>query len=621
MKNILSIIFSVVVLGSFGQLKTTEQTVDSKINEVTVFLQGAQISRTSNVKLKSGYNRIKLTGLSPFINGNSIQIKGNEDFVIVSVNSEVDYLNGLDANPETENLINIIKGKVYEQNQLKTKRRVFNAEKSMILKNKSVKSETDGLDVTMLIDMGTMYHDRLSDINVNLLELNDQINTKEEEISKLKKELLHSRSKNLKSSGIVEIVVKANQSKSTKLELNYVVRNAGWYPIYDVRSEELNGPLNLAYKAKVYQKTGNNWDNVKLTLSTSNPNKSSNPPNVAPFRLYFDTYQKRKSKDYAEKQQYKLYNWRAEVDPGALAQKELILQDSITIYDNLKSDDTEENFNYEELDVLNSSIEQRFDFNGNGIVNERDLDKKIDRNQLVLVQSIARNKKKMLNLSSRNGSTATVALRQNANMTESTVNAKFEIKTLYSIPSDAEQYSVEIQEFNTSAHYEHYSAPRSLQESYLVAKVADWDKFNLLPGKVNVYFQGTYIGQSFIDANATTDSLELSLGRDLGVIVERNIVKELSKKGTFGSSKKVAKAYSIKVKNTKSKTVEIEIVDQIPVSNKKEIEISLLNKDDAVYDDVTGKLTWKVKIKPGETIELNYNYEVKYPKDRVIYNL
>jgi len=206
-------------------------------------------------------------------------------------------------------------------------------------------------------------------------------------------------------------------------------------------------------------------------------------------------------------------------------------------------------------------------------------------------------------------------------MTESTVNAQFEIKTPYSIPSDAEQYSVEIQEFNTSAHYEHYSAPRSIQESYLVAKVADWDKFNLLPGKVNVYFQGTYIGQSFIDANATTDSLELSLGSDIGVIVERNIVKELSKKGTFGSSKKVAKAYSIKVKNTKSKTVEIEIVDQIPVSNKKEVEINLLNKNDAIYDDVTGKLTWKVKIKPGETIELNYNYEVKYPKDRVIYNL
>jgi hypothetical protein len=75
------------------------------------------------------------------------------------------------------------------------------------------------------------------------------------------------------------------------------------------------------------------------------------------------------------------------------------------------------------------------------------------------------------------------------------------------------------------------------------------------------------------------------------------------------------------VRNTKAITLDFEIEDQIPVTNDPNIKITLLSKDGAMYNELTGKLTWKINVKSKDVKKLVFSYEVRYPKDKYVVGL
>ncbi|HRJ36820.1 MAG TPA: DUF4139 domain-containing protein, partial [Flavobacteriales bacterium] len=151
--------------------------------------------------------------------------------------------------------------------------------------------------------------------------------------------------------------------------------------------------------------------------------------------------------------------------------------------------------------------------------------------------------------------------------------------------------------------------------------ITGWNEYSLLPANSNIYFRGTFIGKSYLQTNTTKDTLELSLGADDGVIVQRKNVSEMQSKSATGNTKKKQEDFEITIRNTKSIAIEIEIEDQIPLSVQKEITVDVLEISGAEYNKENGKLIWKLSVPPGETKKLKLSYVVKYPKNYVIGNL
>lgn len=208
-----------------------------------------------------------------------------------------------------------------------------------------------------------------------------------------------------------------------------------------------------------------------------------------------------------------------------------------------------------------------------------------------------------------------------AGVVEKLMVTEFTIPIKYDIPSDNQQYEVEMRKFNLPSNYRHVTVPKLLEQSFLTADVTSWESFNMLPGEAMIYFQGSYVGQSFIDPVITTDTLQLSLGRDPGVVVKREAVKEVCKTTTFGGKKKSIRGFRTTVMNTRSVPVTVLIEDQVPLSSDSDIEVTVDGVDGANYDEETGKITWEVVIQPGASVEKTLKYSVRYPRKKPIANL
>lgn len=215
------------------------------------------------------------------------------------------------------------------------------------------------------------------------------------------------------------------------------------------------------------------------------------------------------------------------------------------------------------------------------------------------------------------GQVAGVAISQNENM----LNASFDIEIPYDIASNSKPHSVTLKEFSQPANFKYYSVPKVDGDAFLMAEITNYDKLNLLPGEANIIFENSYVGKSFINPNATTDTLNLSMGRDKKITIKREKVAEQTGTKLIGSSKKQTFTYEIRLRNGKKEAVDLLLKDQYPVSTDKDMEIELLNSGGAAVNKETGVLTWKLNLKAGATETIRISYSVKYPKDRNILNL
>ncbi len=198
---------------------------------------------------------------------------------------------------------------------------------------------------------------------------------------------------------------------------------------------------------------------------------------------------------------------------------------------------------------------------------------------------------------------------------EQATTVEYAIATPFNVPSDGLPHTIAVQEHNLNASYQHYATPKLEKDAFLYARTTLWEDLNLLSGEANVFFEGTYVGKSFLDLGTPKDTLEISLGRDKGVVVERVKRKTVNDKALLGSSRTATVAWDITVRNTKSTAVQLELRDQYPLSPQSEIEVKLTQDGGAVVDKDKGLLTWKMELAPKESRKLGFTYTVKYPKD------
>lgn len=548
MKILLTTLFALTLFTiSFSQV--AEKEVKSEVKSATVYLANAQVTRLATASLENGVNEIILTDLSQYINPNSIQIKlDNPNVVILGVSHRQNYLSKGEANPRLVSIQDSIDDIQFKIMIRQTHKRVYTEEKDLLLKNKSIGGQQNGVDIDNLMDMADFYRERLQDLETKLLDIEITTKKLQKEEYKLRQQLTELNNNAYKYTGEIIVKISSKGKQSSKLYATYMVNQAGWVPRYDIRSNDLNKPAEFAYKADVYQNTGVDWKNIDITLSTGNPNIDHTQPSLSPWYLsYYNTYKQKAKRNVSA-----AYDGAGAPAPPSVAYNETAKMEELEEYD-------------------------------------------------------------------KKGANKTIA--NYTTVTESVVNTEFVIGMKYDIFSNGKPNTVNIQDIELPVSYSYLAIPKKDKDAFLIAEISGWGKYNLLQGDANIYFEGSFVGESYIDPNITTDTLMVSMGRDQSVVVKREKIDDFCKNSTFGGNKKSSRGYKISIRNNKSSEIKITVKDQIPLSSYKEIEVTAIDKGNATYNEVTGELSWELIIPAGKTVDVSFQYEVKYPKDKVLNNL
>ncbi len=257
-----------------------ETTVTSTIQEVTVYLSGAQITRNASANVNTGTTTLIIENLSPFIDENSIQVSGLQNASILSINFGLDYLNKpkhpekIEALKKERDALNLKISRINSEiDGLRTEEEVLNS-------NKKLGSDTVEIDVEKLKVMAEYYRNRLTEIRNALIDADLQKKTLQSEINDINKQFQEYNVSEETQKGLITMKINSSEVANLDLVISYVVSEAGWFPMYDLRANTVNAPLDLLYKSHIYQKTGVDWNDVNLVLSTGDPNIDNNKPDV-----------------------------------------------------------------------------------------------------------------------------------------------------------------------------------------------------------------------------------------------------------------------------------------------------------------------------------------------------
>lgn len=535
----------------------TEKKVKSKPEKVTVYTTGAQVFRHAEVALQAGQNQIILEGLEAGIDQKSIQAGGKGAFIITEVQYQIHYpeLQQIKVNGDAKyyKMIKQINDSIveldYELKEIYVAKEILNTEKMVLLNNRIYKGESKKDSLELLKNGLTYLREKLTNITTELLKME----RKEAKINKLKNELnqklsdisndLYAQSNPVtteKTDYRIIVDVIADAAVNASINVNYYVPGAGWTPVYDLRTDGVESPVKLTYKALVHQNTGADWKEVKLTLSTGNPHQSFNVPVLNAWYLgYVPQYKKQKG-----------------------------------YYDDAPASKATATFNTTT--------------SGAGAVNPS-------------------GEAEELKDADWNTSYTT--------MTDNYVQAEFEIKLPYTIPSDNKTHIVAVMNKELPTKYVYKAVPKMDCNAYLTARVTGWEDMNLMPGQATLFFAGTYVGQTYLNSVEVSDTLNLTLGQDKSIVVKREKQKDKIKEKILDGDKVYTYAYEIQIKNGNVKNIEIEIQDQLPLSNNKQVVVEKESLSGAAYNENTGVLTWINNIKAKDNKKINFSYTVKAPKD------
>ncbi len=612
-------------------LSQAQQSVNSKIDKVTLFLNGAFVERSAKTALVNGKTELVFKGVSPQIDNQSLQVKGEGKFTVLSVSHQLGNL--LDKSKQEE-ITKIEAQKILIEHKIKIEKNnllVYKREEEMLLKNQVIGGTYSGMKANDLKESIEFQRLRMQEVLTKQLEFERNLRKLDEEIKKVNQQLteINSSKDVTMSEVIVTVSAKENITNAT-FQISYFVQNAGWTPAYDFRVEKLSEPINITYKANVYQYSGEDWKDIKLSLSTANPRKNGVAPVLKNWVLGVRN-------DYSEY----LNNINAPINESVTEVRGKVTAknggDALQgIMINLKGTSlgtaTDINGNYKinippnltTKKVLTFSMvgmnNQEVNISSNIINVEMEEDSKSLQEVVVVgygtqkrtdLTGVLEGKASGLNIRGNNSIKKTEFI--NIEEKEAPTSQSFDILIPYSIPSDGKVYVVEVKEEIIQTIYEHFCVPKIDTDVFLNAKIIDWEKYKLLEGEASLFVDGTYLGKSKLNLS-NKDTLNLSFGRDKNVTVTRTKLKDFQKRQFIGNYKSEQRAYEISVRNTKNESINLVLEDQFPISKIKEVSVEEKEAPEAEINEETGKLTWKKKLLPAKEQKFTFKYTVKSPK-------
>ncbi|MFT5724417.1 MAG: hypothetical protein ACI9JN_001536 [Bacteroidia bacterium] len=542
------------------QAEDSEKKVKSKITNVTVFMQGAQINRTGSTTIPKGTSTIIFEGVSPYINQQSIKASGKGKFTILDVQYRYVYPEPVEQNTKALNTIDkkilkvqdSINQQSYYLANIRAKKSAIETERNLLLHHPLMKGKAKPDSLDLLIGTMNFIEKKLVDLADRFLKISlkeakmvkaqNAMSQNIYELRLFKSNLPHPPPNQPRHQ--VLVAVTANVNTSGHIDISYKVNQAGWSPWYDITAKDAGDDIELVYKAAVYQNTGVDWKNVRLRISNANPNRSNIKPTLPRWYVDYFRHVKREAKKAVRYFKAKDAN----------------------MDDDMEMVQTTE----ETADKALPTAGMAHDYS-----------------------------QKMQNFSS----------------------VEFDIDLPYYIKSDAKTHFVTVQKHNLKAQFQHYLVPKLDKDAFVMARIVDWENLDLLVGNANIYFGNTFVGRTVIDPSIVSDTLEVSMGRFRSLAVKRTKLKSDTKKQIIGSHKLYTATYRIELRNNSANTINLTLEDQIPLTNNQNIEIELVKTDGGTLNKFTGLISWDLKLDPHKKKVITFTYTVKYPKEENITGL
>ena len=600
---ILTILTACLFLQAFAGDDKNE--IQASLKAVTLYRSGAEMTHTVSTTLKQGNSELIIENLSNSIDINSIQIKAPNAVTILGIEFSNNYTISEQKTPHIQMLEDSLEH--VKDNVSKLTLSINNTTELLdVLKaNRDIKGEQTGLSVTELTKLMDYYQTKSLELQNNVAQLLEKKNKANELAYKLQKQIEEEKKKNVSTAGRLTLQLNAAMTTKADFTVSYIARNAYWTPFYDVRVENTKTAAKLFYKAKIIQSTGIDWKQVKLSLSTSVPNQKGNAPLLQSWFLgYVNSYSLDKNDLASNTLQGKA--------AGIQIRGTSSLNDVVVVgYGTSGGNDLSNNYVAPEpVYVVNGEIMSKDEF------------AQINPNSIKTMQVLKSASASAIYGSRAAGGATLVELKDGledyVSIANNALNVNFDIDMPYDVPTNGKEQTATLQVVDMNTLYQHYAVPKLDADACLLAQVPDWEKLNLLPGEANIILEGTYIGKTMIDPNATADTLNLTLGHDKRVVIKREKLTDYSSVKFLGSNKLQKFTYEITVKNNKSEQVDLLLKDQYPLSTNKDIEVELLEISNAEINKDLGVLNWKLSLAPGETKKVRFSYSIKYPKDKTI---
>lgn len=549
------------LLGSIIRVQAGEkEIVKANLNEVTVYSQGAQLHHKANYTVKTGVTEIIVEGISSYIDAKSIQVKAVGNVVILDSRYSLYYPQ---PGPLTEDGIPV-----------KIKRDIALLEDSLrnlSYDQKEIQDEIDVLNTTKSIVMNNGSMKSQGRVNDSLNFLKQAVEFYSLKITEINKKLL--------------VLEKRKNEKTDK-------RKEMEERLVNLRNYQNGNGLN--------PKNNNPIPRIIVTVSSTEP--VSGKMNLSYF--------------VSNAGWTPFYDLRSEALTGKIN-----LTYKAQVYQNTGLDWNDVKLNISTNNPYANKTKPELqpwyiDYTAYRV--EATKKRNLDYNQPASVQTEAFNMGYTFNSNAFEDKEALTA-NQFTTVVQQLIAAEFKIDLPYTIKSNNEQHMVLIKQTDLDTKFKYYSVPKIDKGVYLVAQMTKLDELQLVPARANIFFDGSYIGETYIDPTSMDDTLNLSLGKDPNIMVKRTLLKKDSKDKIIAEKRERSFAYSIEVKNMKSIPVEIVIQDQIPITQNADITIekSDLGKGGNL-DETTGLMEWSFTLKPKESKLFDYNFKVKHNKDKQV---
>lgn len=526
--------FILLLASIFVAHLSSAASFESKVSEVVLYKNKARETRQIAITTKEkGRQEWVLTNIPHGIDPASLQV-GVIGANLITASTSMNYLA---PNPSSERIMIWQDSLEKAEDQMiwiREQMAVFKGEIKLLEEIIKVDGDETSMYAKTTADLLDLFRNRSLKVRETSIDLMKKEKVLERQINDLKQQISQAGGGQTRAVQEIKLIVDVKQPGKVQVKCSYLVNGPGWTPAYNLRSLGLQQPVLIEMIAVIHQNTGFDWEDVQLSLSTSDPSANQLRPVMTP--LYIDFHRGDRI-ELTIPSSFDIQNMA--YAPNASKNK----QESIAV---------EEDTQYS-IDLLESPVAQTYI---------------ISRSQTI-----------------RTGS---------------------------------EAFQLPISSMSANAEMKYHAVPKKDLTAFLIARIPQWEQYDLLQGSASIFFEDNYVGTTVINPKVASDTLLLSMGRDELIQIDRTSVKDVTSTKWLGGSKKEMKVYEIIVRNNKKSDISIEVLDQIPVSRQKDIEVVLESFDGAEYSAENGRLKWLLDLKPGEVKKLRFSYSCKYPGDRQV---
>jgi uncharacterized protein (TIGR02231 family) len=529
--------------------------VDTRVTAVSVYPDRARVTRAGEVELKQGSHRLEFSELPLVLDAASVRAaaRGTAEARLLGVDVKREFYEETPAEQvrELEKQVEALQDEASAlsgratllQEERQTVRGL--AEATGTYARGLAYGKTTAADQIALLDK---LRQRAGEIDGELLELAVEERERERRLSKLKRELDQLRGGAARERYVAVVEVEVVGPGKLTVELTYVVSGAGWQPLYDLRLLEEGEPaLEVGYLAQVTQRTGEDWPEVELTLSTARPALTGKVPELNPWSIGPP---------------------RALPKPVARRAKMMTLAAPAA--------------------PMPAAIE---DAVASGAVEEAPEPER----QAQAVQ---------------------------AEVDTSGAAVTYKVPGTVGVPADGAPHKVTVAQYQLEPEMDYVTAPKLVQAAYRRAKLVNKSAYTLLPGKANVYAGDEFVGVTQLELTAPNGEIELYLGVDDRVKVERELARREVDKKLVGDRRRLRYGYEITLKNLLDVEAKVTVHDQIPVSRHENVKVKLESAEPKPAEQTEmGLLDWEFDLPPGGEQAVHFSFAVEHPRGMSVMGL